>query len=53
MADQIWPKMAEVLSFFSFLFFLTMNYQLFIEVAKFCDCSIKLHMQGYLMGHTN
>ena len=23
------------------------------KLSKFCDCSIKLHMQGYLMDYTN
>ena len=29
-----------------------MNYGLLVEVAKFCNCSKTLHMQGYKMVHS-
>ena len=44
MADK-WQKQCIFL-------ILTMNYGLLVEVAKFCHCSKKLHMQDYKVGHS-
>ena len=35
-----------------FFLILTMNYGLLVEVAKFCNCSKNLHMQGCMMGRS-